>query len=58
MYPPNKEDKTTPDPKRCNYLSIYKLIHKYGKSLDNKEKGNNLFSKLILENRLIIDIID
>lgn len=58
VYPPNKEDKTTPDPKRCNYLSIYKLIHKYGKSLDNKEKGNNLFSKLILENRLIIDIID
>ena len=58
VYRPNKEDMTTPDPEHCNYLNIYKLIHKYGKSLDNKEKGNNLFSKLILENRLIIDIID
>lgn len=58
VYPPDKNDKTIPNRKHCKYKNIYSLIHGYGETLDNKDKGNNLFSKLILERRLLIDIID
>ena len=42
----------------CNFEDIYNLIHMYGKSLDNEAKGNNLFSKLLLEDRLKIHFIN
>ncbi|MCL2386396.1 MAG: bacteriophage abortive infection AbiH family protein [Defluviitaleaceae bacterium] len=34
--------------------SVYKLIATYGKSFDNKDKGENLLHKLLLENRIKI----
>lgn len=40
-----------------NYDAVYKLINKYGETLNNKDQGNNLLHKLLLENRLKIAII-
>ncbi len=40
-----------------NHDAVYKLISEYGKSLTNKEQGENLIHKLLLENRLRIDEI-
>ena len=38
--------------------SISNLLSSYGTSMDNKNHGKNLIHKLILENRLKIDVIE
>ncbi|WP_156286366.1 AbiH family protein [Oceanivirga salmonicida] len=38
--------------------NIIRLINKYGKTLDNKNKGKNMLHKLILEKRLILKKVD
>lgn len=40
--------------KRTQIDSVIKLIQKYGKTLDNKDKGKNLLNKLNLEKRIEI----
>ena len=37
---------------------VYKLLHEYGRSMDNQDKGKNLIHKLLLENRLSIKEIE
>ncbi|MGR1510364.1 hypothetical protein UW584_09850, partial [Streptococcus agalactiae] len=37
--------------------AVHKLIEKYGDTFNNKNHGRNLFTKLQLENRLIIQEI-
>ncbi len=55
VYPSDKNDMN--HSKFCNFSNIYKLVHEYGKSFSNKDKGKNLFSKLLLEDRLKIHFI-
>ncbi|WP_239077247.1 hypothetical protein [Listeria seeligeri] len=35
-------------------VAVRKLIHNYGATMDNKEKGNNLLHKLLLEERISV----
>ena len=37
--------------------AIYRLINSYGKTLANREQGKNLMHKLLLENRLKIEMV-
>ena len=46
VYPLDNENEN--HSKFCDFSKIYKLIHHYGSSFNNIDRGNNLFSKLLL----------
>lgn len=56
VYPTDENNKD--HSRYCDFKKIYELIHQYGYSFNNKNKGQNLFSKLLLEDRLKIHFID
>lgn len=55
VYPSDENDIN--HSKLCNFSNIYELVHEYGNSFNNKDKGKNLFSKLLIEDRLKIHFI-
>lgn len=42
---------------RTQYFNVSKLMHTYGKTMDNESHGKNLLHKLLLENRLKIESV-
>lgn len=48
------EDEARTSIKNTQQINAYNLINEYGSTLNNKDQGNNLLHKLLLENRLKI----